>query len=105
MKEKRRVGNMLRFSSPSFVLDHYRHTGSEGRSFSQQKKADALRLVRFLYIIRCPHSLQRIGSLGLISFFAPQSVFSGECFGCALGEWISHLHRDTPFPDEACVLR
>ena len=37
-----------------------------------------LRFVRFLYIIRCPHSRQRIGSRGLISFFAPQSVKRGR---------------------------
>lgn len=36
-----------------------------------------LLLVLFLYMIRCPHSLQRIGSLGLISFLAPQSRGSG----------------------------
>ena len=39
----------------------------------QQRKTSLL-LVRFLYMIRCPHSLQRMGSRGLISFFAPQSV-------------------------------
>jgi hypothetical protein len=34
---------------------------------------DLLRFVLFLYMIRCPHSLQRMGSRGLMSFLAPQS--------------------------------
>jgi hypothetical protein len=34
-----------------------------------------LRVVLFLYMMRCPHSLHRIGSLDLISFLAPQSLF------------------------------
>jgi hypothetical protein len=38
-------------------------------------------VVLFLYMIRWPHSLQRIGSLGLISFFAPQStLLISMCF-------------------------
>lgn len=32
-----------------------------------------LRLVRFLYIIRWPHWLQRMGSLDLMVLLAPQS--------------------------------
>lgn len=38
-----------------------------------------LRLVRFLYMIRWPHSRQRMGSRGFISFFALQSMFH-RCF-------------------------
>ena len=34
---------------------------------------DLLRFVLFLYMIRCPHSRQRMGSRGLMSFLAPQS--------------------------------
>ena len=37
------------------------------------RRPNALRLVRFLYMMRCPHSRQRMGSRALISFFAPQS--------------------------------
>lgn len=33
-----------------------------------------MRLVRFLYMTRCPHSLQRMGSLGRISLVAAQSA-------------------------------
>lgn len=36
---------------------------------------NSLRLVRFLYMIRWPHSRQRMGSRGFISFFALQSMF------------------------------
>jgi hypothetical protein len=35
---------------------------------------NVLRSVLFLYMMRWPHSLQRIGSLDFISFFAPQST-------------------------------
>jgi hypothetical protein len=35
--------------------------------------SDLLRFVLFLYMIRCPHSRQRMGSRGLMSFLAPQS--------------------------------
>lgn len=45
---------------------------SVGRQGVQRK--DLLRLVRFLYMIRWPHSRQRIGSRDLISFVAPQSL-------------------------------
>ncbi len=33
-----------------------------------------LLFVRFLYMMRCPHCLQRIGSRGLISLDEPQST-------------------------------
>ena len=42
-------------------------------SSSQQSGRYVLRLVLFLYMMRCPHSLQRIGSRDLISFLTPQS--------------------------------
>lgn len=35
--------------------------------------SDLLLFVLFLYMIRCPHSRQRMGSRGLMSFLAPQS--------------------------------
>lgn len=52
---------------------------------------DLLRFVLFLYMIRCPHSRQRMGSRGLMSFLAPQSsvhyqhtiIFAASCFSPA----------------------
>jgi hypothetical protein len=61
---------------PRLKLDHCRFRGTSEKMDQQPstEKNSLLLLVRFLYMIRCPHSLQRIGSRGLISFFAPQSV-------------------------------
>jgi hypothetical protein len=47
-----------------------------------------IRLVRFLYITRCPHSRHRICSLGLIEFDAPQSIYQQESFP------LTYLHID-----------
>lgn len=67
-------------------------------SSSQQSGCDVLRLVLFLYIMRCPHSLQRIGSRDLISFFTPQSkTYSVKCALAGLDE--TYQRRDTPSPD------
>ena len=46
---------------------------SQRRRAAGTENNHALRLVRFLYMMRCPHVLQRMGSRGLISFEAPQS--------------------------------
>lgn len=56
----------------------------------------ALRLVLFLYMIRCPHSLHRMGSLDLISFFAPQSTNSVSEQQCQEDQ--THQHTGTPSP-------
>jgi hypothetical protein len=45
--------------------------GNQGNAF--EGPSDLLRFVLFLYMIRCPHSRQRMGSRGLMSFLAPQS--------------------------------
>lgn len=44
-------------------------------AFEIHEQMNLLRLVRFLYMIRWPHSRQRMGSRGFISFFALQSMF------------------------------
>lgn len=58
-----------------------------------------IRFVLFLYMIRCPHSLHRIGSLDLISFFAPQSAhrYSISCLGAGMKP------VPVPFPFVFCV--
>lgn len=59
----------------------------------------SLFLVLFLYIIRCPHSLQRIGSLDLISFFAPQSGNDVTGKGWKIDScMMPYRHRYTPYP-------
>jgi hypothetical protein len=49
-------------------------------------------------MIRCPHSLQRIGSLDLISLFAPQSCSWGMRFFLVKNApRRSYLHKYTPY--------
>lgn len=70
--DMRSVGSLL---STSLRIGPLRVSGSiSNRQRVLTDVKNLLLLVRFLYMIRCPHSLQRIGSRGLISFFAPQSV-------------------------------
>lgn len=55
-----------------------------------------LRLVLFLYIIRCPQALHRIGSRGLISFSEPQSA---KCHSdCLRDEIRADQHTNTASP-------
>lgn len=44
----------------------------------QYERLLTIRFVLCLYRTRCPHSLQRMGSLGLTSFKAAQSVAEQE---------------------------
>ena len=74
----RRGDTVTSFFLPRFKLDHCRLWWgriSNRRPVPAEKEENLLLFVRFLYMIRWPHSLHRIGSRGLISFFAPQSVF------------------------------
>ena len=79
--------------------DHFISNRQQISGWEEKKQWNLLLFVRFLYMIRCPHSLHRIGSRGLISFFAPQSVLrkgwimadKKSVGGCV------HLRTDTPF--------
>jgi hypothetical protein len=62
-----------------------------------ERDPDLLRFVLFLYMIRCPHSLQRMGSRGLISFLAPQSSIQINTRYCSRRH-VSHQHTNTPYP-------
>lgn len=62
-----------------------------------ERDPDLLRFVLFLYMMRCPHSRQRMGSRGLMSFFAPQSSIQLTHDSIRDGH-VSHQHTDTPSP-------
>lgn len=70
----------------------------EHDNFDISEQMNLLRLVRFLYMIRWPHSRQRMGSRGFISFFALQSMFH-RC-SPKTRDWRSvstHQHKCTPY--------
>ena len=96
------------FFLPRFELDHWRIRGTRGKRrwgcisnrhlwFQQRRKINPLLFVLFLYIILWPHSLQRIGSRGLISFFAPQSGLRKRLASVReRGVEMVHLRKGTP---------
>lgn len=63
--------------SSSLELNHCENAVNGQRV--EDDSSHALRFVLLLYMMRCPHSLQRIGSRGFISFLTEQSfVNHGE---------------------------
>ena len=54
-------------------------TGEQARGAVGGARAHehALLVVRFLYMMRCPHDRHRMGSRGLMSFELPQSTWCG----------------------------
>ena len=71
----------------------------ESTDISCRQQDNALRFVRFLYMMRWPHSLHRIGSLDLISFFTPQSPIAVSNPATALFgiDFITYLHTNILF--------